>query len=384
MELEFSEDQLELRDTVRQILERECSRAIVRAIYEEGASPEPLWDTMVGLDWPGLALPEAVGGLGLTFIELAIVVEELGRATAPGPFLATATQFAPLILEAGSPEQQAAFLTPIAGDGATGTLAFAELNRFDVDAISTVARPTSDGWVLNGAKTAVLDGATADEIAVVARGENTVGRDGLGVFVVNGSAVKATPRTVIDPTLPIADLVLDHVVVPDDRVLATPGDDGVAQDIERALQVATVSLALATVGACRVIFETTLEYAKVRVQYDKIIGSFQALKHRFANLYLQVERATALAYFAALTIAEDDPRRAEATSLAKAAAGDCQRLLALDGLQLHGGIGFTWEHDLHFWLKRAKSGEALFGTAAAHRAALARMLGLLPSEETSK
>ena len=138
-----------------------------------------------------------------------------------------------------------------------------------------------------------------------------------------------------------------------------------------------MALALATVGTCRRIFELTLEYAKVREQYERPIGSFQALKHRLADMYLAVERATALGYFAALTIAEDDPRRAEAAALAKAAAGDCQRLLVGDGLQLHGGIGFTWEHDLHFLLKRAKAGDALFGTAAAHRARLARRLGLV-------
>jgi alkylation response protein AidB-like acyl-CoA dehydrogenase len=135
-------------------------------------------------------------------------------------------------------------------------------------------------------------------------------------------------------------------------------------------------MALSTVATCRHIFETTLQYAKDRVQFDRPIGSFQAIKHRLADCYLAVEKASALAYFAALTIAEDDPRRATATAMAKAAAGDCQRLLVTDGLQLHGGIGFTWEHDLHLLLKRAKTGDLLFGTAAAHRADLARDLGL--------
>jgi alkylation response protein AidB-like acyl-CoA dehydrogenase len=132
-----------------------------------------------------------------------------------------------------------------------------------------------------------------------------------------------------------------------------------------------------TVGACRKIFEDTLEYAKQREQYDRPIGSFQALKHRLADMYLAVERATALCYFAALTIAEEDVRRTEAASLAKAAAGECQQLLVKDGLQLHGGIGYTWEHDLHFLLKRAKAGDALFGNAITHRAKLAKQLGLV-------
>jgi len=170
------------------------------------------------------------------------------------------------------------------------------------------------------------------------------------------------------------------VSVDGDRVIAAPGTAGVVDALDRALQEATVAMACAGVGACRRIFELTLEYAKVREQYDQVIGSFQALKHRLADMYLAVERANSVAYYAALTIAEDDPRRAEAAHLAKAAAGDCQRLLAQDGLQLHGGIGYTWEQDLHFWLKRAKSCELLCGTSAWHRSRLAASLGLTGQE----
>jgi alkylation response protein AidB-like acyl-CoA dehydrogenase len=156
----------------------------------------------------------------------------------------------------------------------------------------------------------------------------------------------------------------------------------VAEALERAAHEATVALAAGTVGACRAIFEQTLEYAKVREQYGRPIGSFQALKHRLADMYLAVERATALCYFAALAIAEEDLRRAEAASMAKAAAGECQRLLVKDGLQLHGGIGMTWENDLHFLLKRALSGDVLYGTAVHHRARLAVLLGLVPEAGT--
>ena len=147
----------------------------------------------------------------------------------------------------------------------------------------------------------------------------------------------------------------------------------------RALDEATVALAVMTVAACREIFERTVEYAKIRVQYERQIGSFQALKHRMANMYLAVERAASVGWYAALTLAEGDPRRAEAVSVAKAAAGECQHLVVNDGLQLHGGIGFTWEHDLHFLLKRAKVGDALFGNALRHRALLAERLGLTGS-----
>jgi alkylation response protein AidB-like acyl-CoA dehydrogenase len=188
-------------------------------------------------------------------------------------------------------------------------------------------------------------------------------------------------RTVIDPTFaPRSDL--DGAEVPDDRAPgAGAGDErAVARAIERAMEEATVALATATVGTCRSVFEVTLEYTKIREQYGRPIGSFQALKHRLADMYLAVERASSLCWFAALTIAEEDPRRAEAASLAKAAVGECQRLIVGEGLQLHGGIGYTWENDLHFLLKRAKAGDVLFGNAVAHRALLAERLGLHDEE----
>ena len=186
---------------------------------------------------------------------------------------------------------------------------------------------------------------------------------------------RVEPRSIIDPTMPVADLVFEDVRVSGDDVICVPGPDVEAR-LDRALDEATVALAVMTVAACRAIFERTVEYAKIRVQYERQIGSFQALKHRMANMYLAVERAASVGWFAALTIAEDDPRRSEAVSVAKAAAGECQHLVVNDGLQLHGGIGFTWEHDLHFLLKRAKVGDALFGNALRHRAILAERLGL--------
>ena len=308
-------------------------------------------------------------------METGILVEELGRCVAPTPFLATVTQFAPMVLEAGSSFR----LGDVTAGTCTGALAVAEHGRWRPDAVETVARRVPGGWELHGTKSHVVDGATADEIAVVVRAEGTAGAGGLGVIVVAGEATSATGSPSIDPTLPVASVRLDRLVVPDDRVLVEPGDPRAEPIVERALHHATAALALSTVASCRTIFETTLQYAKDREQFGRPIGSFQALKHRLADCYLAVERASSLAYFAALTIAEDDDRRAVAASMAKSAAGDCQRLLVADGLQLHGGVGFTWEHDLHFPMKRAKAGDLLFGTAATHRARLARLLGLEPA-----
>jgi alkylation response protein AidB-like acyl-CoA dehydrogenase len=381
VDLEFSQEEAELRDNVRTVLAGACPPSTVRAIYEGKGDAGPVWDKMVELYWPALAIPEEHGGLGLGFVEVAIVAEELGRGTVPGPYLATVTQFAPAVRELGAESPLAAeLLARVAAGEVTGTVALAEGGSWEPAGVDATATPAADGgWVLRGRKDTVVDGAQADEVLVVARAEGTTGPDGLGAFVVPRSDLATHPRRVLDPTVPLADLVLDGAAVPADRVLAAPGAagaPGVARALDRAGQEATVALAAGTAGACRAIFERTVEYAKVREQYGKPIGSFQALKHRMADMYLSVERATSLCYFAALTIAEEDDRRAEAASMAKAAAGECQRLVVQDGLQLHGGIGYTWENDLHFLLKRAKVGDVLYGNAVHHRARLAEMMGL--------
>ena len=368
MDFEFTDDQLDLRENARKVLESTCPPSLVRAVYDGEADGDALWSELVALDWPGLGLPEEHGGLGLGYLEVGILVEELGRVVAPSPFLATITQLAPLLREAGS----SFLLADLAAGRTTGTLAIAEGGQWRLDAVGTTARPSAEGWVLDGVKTHVIDGTRAQEVAVIARGD-----DGLGAFVVPASDVGARHGQLIDPSLPVATVTFDGVEVRGERVLVEPGDPSAERIISRALEEATVALALSTVATCRAIFEVTLQYAKDREQFGKAIGSFQAVKHRLAECYLAVERASALSYFAALTIAEDDPRRAVAASMAKAAAGECQRLLVRDGLQLHGGIGFTWENDLHFLLKRAKAGDLLFGTALFHRARLAELLGLV-------
>jgi alkylation response protein AidB-like acyl-CoA dehydrogenase len=307
--------------------------------------------------------------LGLGFLDVGIVVEEMGRVVAPSPLLATVTQFAAAVRAAGSTYG----LSEVAAGHRTGTLAIAERGRWEPAAVATAAVPAGSGWRLTGTKSHVLDGATADELVVVARGAG-----GLGLFVVPGPAVTATVPALVDPTMALATVSLDAVEVSGERVLVEPGDPGAEAVVARVLDEATAALCLTTVATCRAIFEATVDYAKVREQFGRPIGSFQALKHRLADCYLAVERASALAYFAALTVAEDDARRPLAVAMAKAAAGDCAELLTRDGLQLHGGIGFTWEHDLHFFLKRAVVGELLFGSASFHRARVAQQLGLCP------
>ena len=376
MHLEFTTEQDELRDGVRAMLARECPMSLVREVVEKGTTPDALWSQMVELGWPALTVPEPAGGLGMGTVELAVVVEELGRVLAPGPFVPTVTQFAPVVAEAGSPEQQERFLGGIAAGELTGTLALVEESgSVDAGHVTTTATPDGDGFVLEGAKETVVEASTADEIAVIARTPGTRGDDGVGAFVVSRADVRLNPVDALDATRPLARVALDGVRIGADRALGDPGP-ATAVSVRRAVEVAATALAVETVGAAQAIFDITLAYAKQREQFGAPIGSFQAIKHKFADMLVALERARATSYFAALTIAEDDGRRALATSTAKAAAGDCAALLAKEGIQIHGGIGYTWEHDMHLYVRRVKSSSLLFGNAAQHRARVADLIGL--------
>jgi alkylation response protein AidB-like acyl-CoA dehydrogenase len=372
VELEFTPEQEELRDGVRTVLSRECPMSLVRAVVEDGAPAAGLWAQMVELGWPALTIAEGFGGLGFGAVELAVVVEELGRVVAPGPFLPTVTQFAPVVQELGTTDQQHRFLAPILHGDLIGALAITEPGAgIDLSSVRTTATQTEGGWRLDGRKTGVLGAAEADEIAVVARvGEGTFG---VAAFVIPSDALAIEPVTAFDGTRSLANVVLESVSVSSDRLLGDPGASS-ANGLRRAIEEAMVSLALETVGTCQTIFDVTLEYAKQREQFGVPIGSFQAIKHKLADMLVALERARATGYFAALAIAEDDGRRAAAASTARIAAGDCQRLLAGEGIQIHGGIGYTWEHDMHLYVRRVKTNAQLLGTEAEQRARLADLL----------
>jgi alkylation response protein AidB-like acyl-CoA dehydrogenase len=372
MDFELSEEQEQLRQSVEAVLARECPITLVRELVEKGAPAEPLWLRMVELGWPALTVPEEHGGIGLGFVELVLVAEELGRVIAPGPLLPTISQFAPAVREAGTTEQQHRFLGGVAECRVTGTLALTEDGTgWDPSAVRTRARRQGDRWVLDGVKRFVAEASQVEEIVVAARTEEGE----LALFVVPGERVGIDRQPVLDATREHATVHLEDVTVEADRLLGDPGS-AAERALRRAVQEATIAAALETVGTCQSIFDLTLDYAKVRDQFGVPIGSFQALKHKLADMLIALERARATGYFAAMTVAEDDPRRAMAASMAKATAGDCQRIVVADGLQIHGGIGYTWEHDLHLYLKRAKAGDGVFGTAVAHRARTADLLGL--------
>ena len=353
MDFEFDDDQLGLQAAAADVLAKECPPSYVRAVVEKGDSAAGLWDTLCSLDWPGLAITAEHGGVGASALELAIVLEQLGYVADPTPFLATTTQFVPLIATCGDESQRQRFLGAVAAEGRAGTLALAP---------EATATRVDGGWALSGQASLVVDGDRAEEIAVV------VGTgDRAEVFVVPGAVVAARRSPAFDAALHVADVEFDGVTVEDDRHLGNG-------DVELALDHAVMGLAMVTVGACQRALDMVVEYVSERQQFGVPVGSFQAVKHKAVDMYVAVERARALAYFAALTIAERDPRRPLATAMAKAAAGDAQLLVFQDAIQLFGGIGFTWENDLHLYLRRAKAAALLFGGAAEHRARVGRLL----------
>jgi alkylation response protein AidB-like acyl-CoA dehydrogenase len=372
VELEFTSEQEELRSSVRSFLDKECPLALVRSIVETGDQPKALWNAMVVLDWPALAIPEAHGGVGLSFVETAVVAEELGRSVAPGPLLATVTQFVPMVREVGTETQQERFLSQVAAGAVTGALALVDDPRsWALEDISMIAERAEGGWVLDGTKLGVLGGTDVDEVVVVAR----VG-DGLGAFVVPGVEAGMRALRAYDASRPLSTVTLERVFVSDDRVLGDPGSGAATTGVTRAVEEATTALALETVGTCDALFQMVLAYVKDRKQFNVPIGTFQAIKHKMSNMFLAIERARSLCYFAVAAIEEDTDDRPTAVSMAKAASDDCQRLVCRDSFQSFGGIGFTWEHDSHLYLKRAQTDGALFGSASEHSLAISASLGI--------
>jgi alkylation response protein AidB-like acyl-CoA dehydrogenase len=390
VDFELDDDQLELQRIVRDVVERECPPALVRAVVAGDDDGTDLWKTLVELDWPSLTVPAAAGGMGASAVELVVTLEELGRVADPTPFLATTSQYVPVVRAgAGDGDVRQDLLTSVCAGG-TGAVAWATdalaCGPADPDALRAHRDPTTGRWRLDGTAHHVLDGDRADRIAVVAQlphpaadGGEGGGADGeVVVLVVAATDVAATRRPSFDATLHVADVVFEGVEVEEDRAFAGPG---AGRAVARARDEAVTGLAAVTVGACQRILDLVVAHVKERHQFGVPIGSFQAVQHMAVDVHVAIERARALVRFAALTLAEaagqhpadgDDDRCHVAASLAKAAAGDAQRIAARHGIQLFGGLGFTWENDLQLFVRRAKAGELLLGTTAEHRARVAR------------
>jgi alkylation response protein AidB-like acyl-CoA dehydrogenase len=365
VDFELDEDQLSLQQAAAAMLAKECPASYLRSVVDDGHDPADLWRTLQGLDWPGLAITVDDGGVGATAVELAVVLEQLGYVGDPTPFLATTTQFAPVVAACGSPEQRRRFLGAVATDGRTGTLALAAANgRWDTSAPPVDASKVNSQWELRGTASYVVDGDRADELAVLAATDG-----GVEAFVVPAASVRSRRTPALHEAIHVAEVIFDGATVGEDRRLTgSPARAG----FDRALDEALTGLAMMTVGACQRALDLVIEHVSDREQFGVPIGSFQAVKHKAVDMHMAIERARVLGLFAALTIAEGDERRPLAASMAKAAAGDAQRIVFQHGIQLFGGIGFTWENDLHLYLRWAKAGELLFGGATEHRARVGR------------
>jgi len=373
----FSEEQEELRRAVRQFLESKSPETEVRRLMEttEGYDPA-VWKQMgQELMLQGLAIPEEYGGQGFTFIELGIVLEEMGRVLLCAPYFSSVVLAAGAILAAGTDEQKQALLPGIASGDTIAALAFTEPSgKWDAAGITMEAQENVGGeFKLSGEKMFVLDGFTADTIVVVARVAGTTGTDGIMFFTVAGDAdgLTRTPLQTMDTTRKQARLEFDNVV-------ASPlgsTQDGFAA-FSKLLDQAAVALSNEMMGGAQKVLEMSVEYAKVRVQFGRPIGSFQAIKHKCADMLLEVESGKSAAYYASWAAAEDNEELPVVAALSKAYCSEAYFHAAAENIQIHGGIGFTWEHPAHLYFKRAKSSEIYLGDPTYHRELLAQRIGI--------
>ena len=365
-----------LRRSAREFLAKECSPKVVRRLMEsEDGFDAALWKKVADLRWTALGIPEEYGGVG-TFLDLVVVLEEAGRALLPGPFFSTMGLAVPAIIEAGSEAQKKKALSDIAAGTARATLAFTEPSgRWDAESIRLTARQSGGGWRLDGVKLFVPDAAAADYTVVVARTRGET-EEGVTLFLVEGrpKGMTVKPLETLDMTRRWSEVRFEGVELAADTVMGTP--DKAWPHLKRALEWATAALCAEMVGGVQKVLETSTEYAKTRHQFGKPIGIYQAVSHKIADMLVMSESGRSATYYAAWTVDADAPDRALASSMAKAYVSDAYRKVAGDGIQVHGGIGFTWEHDMHLYFKRAKSSEVTLGDATYHRELVAQALDL--------
>jgi alkylation response protein AidB-like acyl-CoA dehydrogenase len=371
VEFGFSEEQEELRRSVRRFLEDKSPITEVRRLMEttEGYDAS-VWSQMANqLGLQALGIPEELGGAGFGYVELGIVFEEMGRSLLCAPYFATVALAANAVLTSGDESAMKQLLPGIASGETIGTLALTEdSGRWDLDAVTCTAREAGDDWALEGHKMFVIDGHVADLILVVARTDA-----GISLFGVKGDAtgLARTPLATMDQTRKQARLTFEGTAA------WLIGSDGAAgAGIGKTLDLAAVALAAEQVGGAQRCLETSVEYAKTRIQFGRPIGSFQAIKHKCADMLLEVESAKSAAYYAAWAAAEDSDELPVVASLAKAYCSEAYFHAAAENIQIHGGIGFTWEHDAHLYFKRAKSSELILGDPTYHRELLAQRIGI--------
>jgi alkylation response protein AidB-like acyl-CoA dehydrogenase len=376
MDFELGEEQVMLKTMARDFLENECPKKLVRDMMEDekGYSPE-LWKKMAELGWLGLTFPEEYGGSGMTFLDLAVLLEECGRALLPAPFIPTVVLAGHPILAAGSEQQKQEFLPKIANGEMIVTLAYLEPDSsLEASAVTVPAVPSGENYVINGTKLFVPDANVADYLLCVTRTTDSQNKEeGITLFLVDtkteGIQIEVL-KTMTGEKL--CEVAFDNVAVPKQNMLGEL-DKG-WPIMERVKIEGAVAECAWMTGGARWAMEDTIEYAKERIAFGRPIGSFQAVQHKMANIAVEVEGSTSIMYYAAWTIMEDDPAMTIAASMAKAWCSDSYKHATFDGVQLHGGIGFTWDHDMHLYFKRAKSGEVNFGDGDYHREKVAQLL----------
>lgn len=379
MTFALTDEQQLLRGSAAQFVRDHSSLRRIRALRDSGdpdGFSRDLWRRMAELGWLGIIFPEEYGGLGLGYKDLIVVLEELGKGLMPEPWLSTVLLGGALVFRAGNAAQCEAVLPRVIRGELLLACAYQEpRSRYDVRHVTSRAERAGDGWRLHGEKILVADGHVADRLVISARTAGTE-RDagGITLFLLDRSTpgVRVTRQSTVDSRI-AARVELDRAFARDDAVLGSIGGGGALLD--DAIDRATVGLCAEMLGGMEAASTMTLEYLKTRTQFGVPIGSFQALKHRAAILFTEIELARSAVMAAAVALDEGDPRAAEVVSVAKARCSDAFLLAGNEGIQMHGGIGMTDEHDIGFFLKRARAAEITFGDAAFHRDRFARLRG---------
>jgi alkylation response protein AidB-like acyl-CoA dehydrogenase len=367
MKFSFSDEQVEFRTALRRFLSETSPSVEVRRWMETDIGYDiDVWRQISqDLGLTAIHIPESYGGQGFGVSELAIATEEMGRALLCAPYFASTVMGATAIMKAGFEEQKQAFLPSIASGETVATFAYTEEHgRWEAEAVTMTATPAHGTYVLNGTKSFVLDGHSADLVVVVARHPGSAGASGLSFFTVAGHAT-GLERVLLksaDATRKLAKLRFTNVEA---TLLGAEGK--AAGPLQDTLDIAAICLANEMVGGAQRLFEDAIAYAKMRVQFGRPIASFQSLKHKAADMLMELELAKSGAYYAAAAADEGDADISALASLAKATAADTYMQTAIHAVQIHGGIGFTWENDTHLWYKRAKSSEVFLGGSDYHR-----------------
>ncbi|HTY56241.1 MAG TPA: acyl-CoA dehydrogenase family protein [Candidatus Binataceae bacterium] len=372
MDFGLNEEQRHLTNSAREFMRNECPTTVVRkAMADADGMPREVYRKIAQLGWTGLIVPEEFGGAGLGMLDMALLLAECGHSAMPGPFLFSSTLAASALILGGTDELKRRWLPALADGSAIGTIAITEEgDSLSPDAIATSVREDSAGHVLNGVKMFVPYANVADFIIVAARSGS--GADDFGFWLIERAAPGLSVETLrnLDQTRRVSRISLDNVTVPAHSRL-----EGRTQLLDRLIDIGAVAIAADSLGGSERALDMAVEYSKIREQFGRPIGSFQALKHAAAEIVADLEPARSLLWYAAHALDAQPNDASRAAAMAKARLSDIYTRATGRSVLMHGGIGFTWDHDIHLWFKRARFNESFFGSPVFHRERLARLSG---------